>query len=235
VIDIHCHILPGLDDGPKTDEEALSMCEVAADDGVKTIVATPHTGREVYQTSAEDVLAGVSHLNGLLGKKGIPINILPGHDVYVHPEIIENIKKKKVLTVNDNGKYIILELPVQSVPFYVEKVVLDLKAIGVTGIISHPERNYHIQKNTGVLEKLVSSGALVQLTALSLTGGFGAPAQRTAVSLIHKGLAHIIASDGHSTEERPPVLSPAVKEAAKFIGEERALEMVNAKPREIIS
>jgi len=234
VIDIHCHILPGMDDGPETQEQALVMCKVAADDGIKTIVATPHTGNGVYLSEAKDVLNGVKRLNELLKEQGISLEILPGHDAYIQPELIENIEKGKVLTINNRKRYVVLELPEQSVPFYVQEVITSLKSKGITGIISHPERNFHIQKNTRYPERLIQSGALLQITASSLTGGFGDSARNTAITLLKRRLVHIIASDAHSENIRPPVLSMAVKEAAKFISEDHVRAMVETNPLEII-
>ena len=234
MIDINCHILPGLDDGPQTEKQALAMCKRAASDGIKTIVATPHIGDGEYLSPAKDVRRGVEKLNKLLKEKGINLTILPGHDAHIQPRLIEDIKQGKVLTINDAKKYIILELPVQSVPFYVKELIIKLKSNGITGIISHPERNDQIQKDTRVLKRLIAAGALAQITALSLTGGFGDAAQKTAQTLLKKRLAHIIASDAHSRDKRPPVLSEAVKEAAKLIGEENSRKMVWVTPLEII-
>lgn len=235
MIDIHCHILPGLDDGPQTEQQSLAMCELAAADGIKTIVATPHTGNGEYLSPAKDVRKGVEKLNKLLKKKEINLTILPGHDAYIQLRLIEDIKQGKVLTINDAKKYIILELPAQSVPFYVEEFIIKLKSNGITGIISHPERNDQIQKDTRALKRLVAAGALAQITALSLTGGFGNPAQKTAQTLLKQRLAHIIASDAHSKDMRPPVLSEAVKEASRIIGERNAWDMAHTTPLEIIS
>lgn len=235
MIDIHCHILPGMDDGPKTEERACAMCKIAVGDGMKAIVATPHTGNGVYLNDAKDVLRGVKKLNKLLKEKGIDLTILPGHDAYIRPELIEDIKQGKVLTINDRKKYIVLELPAESVPSYVEGLIIKLKSNGITGIISHPERNYQVQQNLHVIEKLIQAGALLQITAMSLTGGFAAPAQKTAIRLLKRRLVHIIASDAHSEDKRPPVLSLAVKKAAKFIGERNAREMAYTVPLEVIS
>lgn len=235
MVDIHCHILPGLDDGAETEKQALAMCAIAAHDGIKTIVATPHTGNGVYSITARDVRSGVERLNKLLKGKGIALTILPGHDAHIQSTLIEDIKQGKVLTINDAKRYIILELPVHSVPSYVKEVITKLKSNGITGIISHPERNIQIQKDTRALKRLVTAGALTQITALSLTGGFGEVAGDTAVTLLKQGLAHIIATDAHSVDKRPPVLSEAVKEAGRIIGERNAWDMANTIPLEIIS
>jgi len=235
VIDIHCHILPGMDDGPKTEEQAFSMCKIAAGDGIKTIVATPHTGNGVYLNDAKDVLRGVKKLNKLLKEKGLNLTIFPGHDAHIQPELIEDIKQGKVLTINNGKKYVLLELPAKSVPSYVEECITKLKSNGITGIISHPERNYQIQQNLHIIEKLIQAGALLQITAMSLTGGFAAPAQKIAIRLLKQRLVHIIASDAHSEDKRPPILSLAVKKAAKFIGERNAGEMAYTVPLEVIS
>ena len=148
--------------------------------------------------------------------------------------MIEDVAQGKTLTINDKGKYILLELPVQSIPFYIEKVLKELKSKGITGVISHPERNYHVQKNPSVLEKFTSLGVLFQLTAMSLTGSFGESAQETSASLLKKDLAHIIASDAHSKNKRPPILSSAVNKAAEIIGPKKAREMVTIMPSKVL-
>jgi len=235
VIDIHCHILPGMDDGPATEEESLEMCEIAARDGIRTIVATPHTGSGVYSSRGKDVKAAVSRLNASIKKKRSDLTILPGHDTRIYPELIDDIVSGKVLTMNDARKYVLLELPVQSIPFYVERVIEKLKEQGIRSIISHPERNYHVQADPDVLKKFLSLDVIFQITAMSLTGGFGEPAQDTAVRLLEKGLAHIIASDAHSKGKRPPALSAAVEKAAEIIGMKKAQEMVTTSPQDVVT
>ncbi|MDP8260313.1 MAG: CpsB/CapC family capsule biosynthesis tyrosine phosphatase [Candidatus Gygaella obscura] len=234
MIDIHCHILPAIDDGPKTIDESLRMCKMAASDGIETIVATPHINKDTYKTDSKDVLKKVKELNSLLKKEKINLKVLCGNDVHIQPNLLEDIKSNKVLTVNNRKKYIILELPSESVPFYVEEVVGQLKKSRIVPIISHPERNFQIQRNTKIVEKLIKKGALIQITAMSVTGGFGSSAQTSAFNLLKKGLVDIMATDAHSVDKRPPILSAAVAQASEAIDKEGVMDMVYKTPLKIV-
>jgi len=234
MIDIHCHILPAIDDGPKRIDESLRMCRIAASDGIETIVATPHINNN-YITDSRDVLKKVKELNILLSKEKVNLKILPGNDVYIQPDLLKDITSGKILTIDDKKKYIILELPSQSLPFYVEKVIPELKKNKITAIISHPERNYQIQKNINTVERMIKAGALMQITAMSITGEFGSSAQKSAHDLLKKGFVYAIASDAHSVDKRPPILSKAVDYASDLIDRKDVMKMVCDNPLKIVS
>ena len=233
MLDLHCHILPGIDDGPKTLDESVAMCRMAEEDGINAIVATPHKSSFVADVSAQQVSDGIKQLEEALAQNNIDIEILPGHEIHISKDLIDNIDSGRALTINNNKKYILLELPFRSVPFYVFDVLAQLKVKEIIPIIAHPERNTQIQTDKPMMKKLIKAGALAQITGSSLTGEYGGAAQRTAEELLSKGLVHIIASDAHS-DRRPPLLSSAVKAAAKIIGEKKALELVEENPLGII-
>ena len=233
MVDLHCHILPGLDDGPKTLKESLAMCRAAAADGIHTIVATPHRGNFVADTTAKQVLAGIKKLKKALAKHKIKIDILPGHEIHISKDLVQDVEKGVALTINNKKKYILLELPFHSVPFYVFDVIARLKEKGITPIIAHPERNTQIQADKRVMKRLVKAGASAQITGDSLTGKFGPAARRSAANLLKSGLASIIASDSHSPA-RPPALSEAITEATKIVGEKKTRALVESNAAEII-
>ena len=137
-------------------------------------------------------------------------------------------------TIGDGGKYLLLEFPFQSIPYGAEEVLFQLLSREIIPIISHPERNLEIGDNAQRYCEMIRMGCLGQLTAMSLTGGFGPEVRRGAEKLLRKGLVHIIASDAHSTDGRPPVLSPAVHAAARIVGEEEAWKMVTQYPHAIL-
>ncbi|MBU1863711.1 MAG: hypothetical protein KKH94_08630 [Candidatus Omnitrophica bacterium] len=229
MIDLHCHILPGIDDGPPTIDEALQMCRIAVQDGITSIVATPHMRKGVYSTNKTQILKAVQSLQSDLKKNNIDVAILPGHEAYISETLLRDIDTGQVLTINDAMKYMSLEMPHDSVPFYIEDVLKELKGINIIGIISHPERNFQIRQDWRILKKIVKLGALSQITAMSITGEFGEGVKKTAVTLLKKGLVHMVVSDAHSADKRMPILSKAVQETARIIGEKKALAMVNCK------
>ncbi|MCA9404225.1 MAG: tyrosine protein phosphatase, partial [Candidatus Omnitrophica bacterium] len=166
MIDIHCHILPDIDDGPRTMEESLEMCRIAVADGITTIVATPHHNSPYVESLPADVvLKKVAELREELHRHTIPLEILPGQEIHITETIVEDILQGRSLTLNNAGKYALIEMPADSVPFYVRQVVERLKVNGITAIIAHPERNRQVQQDPQSLADLIAAGALGQITA----------------------------------------------------------------------
>ena len=229
MIDVHCHILPGLDDGPKTMEGSLQMCAIAQADGVQTIVATPHMLNGLYKVKREDILAGVQELNQACGKQDIDITILPGADIRVDHELGQLLTAGKVMTVADAGQHLMIELPEETVPAELQGLLFELQLMGTTPVISHPERNYAIQQNLGLLRKLVEAGNLTQITAGSLTGKFGQLVQQCSRKIVQAGLAHLLASDAHGSKRRRPELSDAHKVLEELVGTEEAKQMTHTR------
>ena len=263
MIDLHSHILHGLDDGPETMDESIQMCWISYRDGVRTIVATPHTLNGSYQNNRSTILAKVKELNALIKKFGvqsselgveypksedfyhcqsaicnlqsaIELKILPGADVHFSNEILHQLDQGEVTTVGDGKKFLILEFPFHTIPFGAEDVLFQLMARRITPIISHPERNLEITRRPKRYYEMIRMGCFGQVTAMSLTGGFGAKIKGFAEKLLKKRLIHLIASDAHSVDGRPPILSTAIKEAEKIIGREEAQKMVTEYPKAIL-
>jgi protein-tyrosine phosphatase len=236
MIDLHCHILPGIDDGARSLEESLSMARTAVKDGLHTIVATPHTLNGIYLNPAKRVTSLVAALQKILTENHIELRLFAGSEVHLCPQMVKRIKSGEAATINNGRKYILLELPVQTIPKGLKNEIFSLKLSGITPIIAHPERNTIIQHDPDILYELVSMGALSQVTAMSVTGGFGELARQSAEALLSHRLAHIIASDAHSADGRPPVLSYAVEDATEILGShEEAERMVTEAPAAILS
>jgi len=233
MIDLHCHILPGLDDGPEDLETSLEMARVAAADGIRVIVASPHALNGVYQNSRETILQKVKEFRDALKAAGIPIILLPGADIHFDSDLEGKLERHEVLAVNDRT-YLLLELPRQFLPPNLEDALFKLKVRGYVPILTHPERNVRLQTDLDVLGDLVSLGAVIQITAMSLTGGFGKRARHCARHWLEQGWVHLMATDAHSPERRPPVLSGAVREVAKIIGLETAIKMVITWPKMVL-
>jgi protein-tyrosine phosphatase len=236
MIDLHCHILPGMDDGAVSMDESLAMCRQAAQDGIHTIVATPHTLDGVYVNPIFKVMEQVSVLNKALSEHDMRIRILPGSDVHLCGDLWRYVESGEAGTINNDKKYLLLELPVQFIPPGVKDEIFNLKVRGMTPIITHPERNLVIQKDSSVLYEAIGLGALSQMTASSITGWFGGAVKKCAETLLKRRMVHIIASDAHSSDRRPPLLSQSVEAASQILGNaDEAEQMVVDAPERVVS
>jgi protein-tyrosine phosphatase len=233
MIDLHCHILPGMDDGPETLAEAVAMCRVAAADGIDTIVAAPHYKPGTYEFSGAELRQAIDTLSGELKKQGLAIRILPGAEVTVSPEMQGSLIPGGHLTIN-HGRHFLVEFSPLSVPNRWDTFLLSFLNAGLTPIIAHPERNAWFIRHFEALAAAVRSGIMIQITAMSITGGFGPEVRGFGVRLLKENLVHVIASDAHSADDRPPKLADAVSLAADVIGSEMAEALVTAIPQSII-
>jgi protein-tyrosine phosphatase len=235
IIDLHTHILPGLDDGPSGIEEALEMCRLAADDCTAAVVASPHMFNGMFDVARGDILNGVSRLQGRLDAEGISLRIVPGADVHAVPDLARRVRGGYAMTIGDLGKYLIIELPQDVLPQGLSQLLFSIQLMGVTPIISHPERNMEVQADPLMMTGFVKAGSLVQLTAASITGDFGEVAQECARALITSRLAHVVASDAHSIDRRPPGLSRALAVVRELLPCDEAEEMFVDRPLRILA
>jgi len=236
LIDIHCHILPGVDDGPVDKEESLAMAEKATADGIRIIVATPHTLNGRYLNPSEKIMTQVRDLQSLLSEAQSEIHIVPGAEIHFCLNLKERILNRDALTINDTGKYLLVEFPFQTLPTGYREELFRLKLEGITPIIAHPERNAVFQQYPEMLEELVAAGCLMQVTAMSITGGFGEDVMECAAWMLKIRLAHVIATDAHSAGNRSPILSSAVAVAARIMGNRTDAElMVTRIPEAILA
>ena len=235
MIDLHTHILPGLDDGPADAEEALAMCRLAVADGTAAIVASPHMFDGAFNVTRMDILDGVCRLQDVLDAEGIPLRVFPGADVHAVPELEKLVREGCVMTISDRGKYLITELPQDVLPHRLFDLLFSIQLAGVTPIISHPERNLQVQTDPFMMAEYTEAGNLVQLTAASITGDFGSAAQSCAHVLISARLAHLVASDAHSIDRRPPILSHAFDAVKELLPLEETEEMFVHSPLRILA
>lgn len=237
MIDTHNHLLPGLDDGAKDIEETLKMCRMAADDGIRAIVATPHSFDGKFRNDADPIRSLVRELNIELASIGLEVTILPGMEVRVAADLPQLITDGKVLTLNE-GKYVLLEFHHSQIPIGFENLVRAIASLGFFVVLGHPEKNAMIQSTPEYLFKLLRHFGpwelVVQVSADSLTGENGFWAQRTVTTLLKHNLAHIIATDAHSSKKRVPRLSGAVKAASRLVGGENAAKMVQEIPKAVL-
>jgi len=236
MIDIHCHILPGIDDGSRSLEESLKMAEIAVKDGIQEIVATPHSLDGVYTNRGEDIVSAVLALQAALSENHLDLKLHPGSDLHLCTNMVQRIRSGEACTINNAGKYMLMEFPSQMIPNRAKDEIFALKLNGITPIITHPERNAVVQHDPSVLYEFIQIGALAQLTAMSLTGDFGEYIAHISHILMRHRLIHIIATDAHSAKDRPPVLSGAVEKAAEILKDyDEAVRMVTRVPSAIVS
>lgn len=230
MIDLHCHILPGVDDGAKHMTESIEMARVAVEQGITTIVATPHHLNEKYTNKRIEIIQLVDELNDRLKKENVPITILPGQETRIHGELLESYQNGEVLTMNDKGKYVFIELPSANLPLYTEKLIYDIQLEGLIPVIVHPERNAELLQSPDKLYQLVKKGACTQLTAASLVGAFGKKIKKFSHDIIGANLAHFIASDAHNIKNRTFKMDEAFELIDKEFGKEtRYVFMENAE------
>ncbi len=239
MIDLHAHILPGIDDGPQSLEDSLEMARLAVADGITTLLATPHLFRrksvDLEALNTPDAIRqAVERFNQQLAEEDIDLTVLAGCEVPLFPEIIKFIDQGRILTLNDRQRYICLEMPDTVIPPATEDIIFQLSSRGLTPIITHPERNLVFYDMPDKFRRLMSLGCLAQITARSLTRGFGWGVARFTKKLVREGLVQIMATDAHSVAHRPPVMSMALKKLSKIVGENQAWDMVATIPERII-
>jgi protein-tyrosine phosphatase len=216
VIDLHCHLLPGVDDGPTSLRESLAMARAAWDAGTRTMVCTPHLNHR-HPTRPADVHAWVAELQAALADADVDLRVLPGAEIAL--DALPGLGDEELaLACLGGGRWLLLEMPFRGWPIALAQTISRLEMRGYGVVIAHPERAESIQRAPDRMRDLVGRGALVQVTAASITGDNGPAAQRTALMLLAGGAAHLIASDAHSAGPwRPPGLEGALAAAAEAL------------------
>ena len=235
MIDLHNHIIPGLDDGSKTLEMSLAMLRCAAEQGITDVVNTVH-----FQTARLDgitfeyklVKSKIEELQNELDKKDIPIKLHFSAEVFYLPNLFE-LKDNPLLTFG-HGKYMLVEFPMDQVPNGCHEVFFQLKLAGVTPIIAHPERNKPIQKDLSIVRKFIRGGCIVQVDAGSITGSLGSASEAAALEIIRQGACHLIGSDAHDDRRRNFLLADALEIAKEILGE-TAMDLVSTNPKFILA
>lgn len=234
MIDIHSHILPGLDDGAPDLKTALKMAKMAEKDGITGMIATPHSYDGNYNCSREEILEACDKFNHELKKESFTLKVYPGAEIRLIPELLEMYKRDELLTIGNLGKAILLELPERFIPEAIIRFVNKLGENGLQVILAHPERNSTIQNNYQVLDELIYAGATVQITAGSLTGKFGRPTKLFTEQLLKGQKVQHLATDSHALRGRAPIMSKAVKTMKKIIGIENATMILDQNKNLII-
>jgi protein-tyrosine phosphatase len=210
VIDLHTHILPGLDDGPRTLEESVAMARSAVADGIRVVAATPHV-REDYPTRAAEMERGVGELRQALATGGLTLDVRTGGEIAL--DCLGTLEADELARFGlaGNRSYLLIEFPYYGWPLDLGTRVFELHARGIIAILAHPERNAEVQAAPDRLGPLVEQGALFQVTAASLDGRLGRASRRAAFRLLELGLAHLVATDAHAPDLRAVGMTAAVR------------------------
>ncbi len=233
MIDLHCHMLPGIDDGAPDMDTALAMARLAADDGIELLACTPHIYPGLYENTGPDIRRRVGELQAAIDNAGITLKLTLGADTHLAPDLVSALNNKRVPTLADS-RYFLLEPPHHVQPPRLEDMVFSLLSAGYVPLITHPERLTWISRAYPLFARLVEQGAWMQITAGSLTGRFGPAAQTWGERFLTDGLAHLLATDGHSVRGRPPLLAEGRLAAARLIGDDAATDLVVTRPRAVV-
>jgi len=228
--DLHCHLLPGIDDGAKGLDQALAMARIAVADGIGTAVVTPHHLNGVYVNRAEPVRRAMAALQLELDAAGIALTLLPGNELHLTPETPQALADGTALTIADRGRAALVELPVHTVPVGVEHLLERIIAQHIVPVIAHPERNSELRQHPERLGDWVDMGCLGQVTAMSCTGQFGEPVRRAAEIMVRSGWIHVAASDAHRDRRRVPRTSIARQVLTGWVGSQAAELMIDSWP-----
>ncbi|NHN34316.1 tyrosine-protein phosphatase [Paenibacillus agricola] len=209
MIDTHSHILPYMDDGPMTIQEAVQMAEAAWKEGIRSIIATPHHADGKHINEREKICFAVAEINNHLSRLNLDIQVVPGQEIRMNRDLLTDLKSGNLVMLNE-GNYILLELPHDSIPSYTHEMIHELRLLHLEPIIAHPERNLEIIKSPAKFSELIELGAIGQVTTQSLSGHYGKKAKETALYLCKSNLIHLIATDAHDLRYRPPFIQQAL-------------------------
>jgi protein-tyrosine phosphatase len=235
MIDLHCHILPGLDDGAQSLEDALEIARFAEKDGVEKIVGTPHLYRGGFTPEDLGIIEEKrQELAQALRSNNINVELYAGAEVHIAHNLIEEIKKNREALVINQSSYMFVEFPSGHVFSGVKNLFFELMSLGINPVIAHPERNSVFVRNPSLLYELTQMGAYSQANSGSFTGVYGMMSQEAVFKFLELGFIHFIASDSHDTKSIPPKLSEAVRKAGEIIGDQDAASLVRDNPQAVL-
>jgi protein-tyrosine phosphatase len=229
MFDLHCHILPGIDDGAADLSVSLAMAKASVADGVTVLACTPHILPGMYHNSGPQIRSAVQSLQQVLNQEGIPLHLVGGADVHIAPDLVSGLQSGKLLSLADS-RYVLIEPPHHVAPPRLEDCFFSLLVAGYVPILTHPERLSWINSHYAAVERLYQAGVWMQITAGSLSGAFGRNALYWANRMLDEGRVHILATDAHDTKRRPPNLGRGRELAAKRVGDREAEHLVVTRP-----
>lgn len=227
---MHCHILPGADDGAETIEESLQIIRQLCVAGFNMFMATPHVFEGRGYLTPSYILERTDELNYLAHQEGLQVTILPGAENYIFPEMAEWYQKGKLMTLAHGGEYLLIELPMHEIPVYTEQVFFDLMLAGVVPVLAHPERYTALWDEPDIILKWLRQGVLMQLDLRSSIGKYGPRAKKFADLLLKNGLIHFIGSDAHIPTRHPSSYSESLCRLRDLLGEENYQVITETNP-----
>lgn len=215
MIDIHSHVLPGIDDGAKSIDKTLEMLQIAEKNGIKKVVATPHFYRGYYENNYEDICKLIEEVNIKAKEIEIDVEIFPGQEVFLDNHTLELFKEGIIKGINGT-KYMLIEFPMETLPKNALDIIYELRIQGIVPIIAHPERYKYIIEKPSLINEFIDEKCLFQINSGSIEGTFGSKVKKTAEILVSHGICDFIASDAHSTNVRCPKLKEALEISNNF-------------------
>ena len=234
MIDLHCHMLPGLDDGATDLEIALKMAKMAVADGITITACTPHIFPRRWENTVEGIRTACEQFRAQLTSADIPLQLVYGADIQIAPEMAQNLANKRLPTLH-GSRYFLFEPPHQLSYPGLNDMMSEVQSAGFIPIITHPERLAYVESDYGKLVEAAHNGAWIQLTGGSLLGQFGRRARRMSERFLKDGVTHLLASDGHDLDKRAPVMSLARDAAARLVGAEEAKRLVLERPSAVLA
>jgi len=226
-------MLPGIDDGAGNLDVSLRMARAAVDQGITVVACTPHILPGLYHNSGPAIRQAITQLQDALNENGIPLQLTTGADVHMAPNFIAGLRSGQLLSIADS-RYVLVEPPHHTAPPHIEEFFFNLVAAGYVPILTHPERLSWVPSRYDVIKRLARGGVWMQITSGSFTGAFGRNALYWAQRLLDEGRVHLIASDAHDAERRPPDLAAGRDLVAKRVGNEEAQRLVLTRPMGIL-
>lgn len=234
MIDLHSHLLPGIDDGAADLAMAHEMARAFIDQGVEIVACTPHILPGVYHNTGDKIRRAIAGLQASLDDAGLNLRLTTGADNHVIPNFVEGLKAGHLLTLGDT-RYVLVEPPHHVAPTHLDRLFFDILVAGYVPILTHPERLSWIESKYATIRELASRGVWMQITAGSLRGRFGSRARYWGERMLNEGLVHILATDAHDPVRRRPDLAEGRELAAKRLGSQEAEHLVATRPRGILA
>lgn len=235
MIDLHCHLLPNLDDGASSPAKSLAMARLAVAEGITTTACTPHIYPGLYDNDRPGILSAVARLEGLFQEAGIPLALTHGADIQIVPDLVQGLRAGRLATLNDS-RYFLFEPPHHTVPHTFERLIFDCLATGYVPVITHPERlSWLDEEHYDWFVNAALDGAWIQITADAVTGRFGKQPRYWAERFLADGLVHLLATDAHDDVYRPPRLGEGRRAAERWVGAAEAERLVLQRPEAILA
>lgn len=235
MIDIHSHLLFGLDEGAKNINETLEIARFLSDNGINKVVGTPHIIPGLYNNTRESILARLEEVNNAIERENLKIQILAGAEYYLDYIFYKKLSStESLITLNNGGRYILVEFSMAGIPNFAKEMAFKIKANGLSPVLAHPERYATIIQKPEYAAELEQMGYIIQINLGSLNGGYGSQVKKTAEKLISEGLVYCVALDIHSLEQARACVEKGIPELKRIAGEEGLKNLLEVNPAQLI-